>query len=198
MMRYSLVTAPASEPISTDEAANYLKLGTYSSLTSDEQALVSTLIQTARREAEIYTYGGIISQTWDLYLDDWKRYIEILKAPVTAISSIKYQDNNATEQTLSTSDYQARTSNHIGEPGRIYIHENLPTLDQDNILDRVVIRFTCGYASASAVPENLINAMLIRIGSLYEHRQDIFTGTQVNYHPEWYEMLLNGYRYPHI
>lgn len=197
-MRYSLVTAPASEPISTTEACNYLKIGAYASLPTAEQTLINTLIETARREAEIYTWGAIISQVWDLYLDNWKREIDIYKAPVTTISSIKYQDSNATEQTLSASLYQKATSNHLGECGRIYIHGTLPTLDQDNRLDRVVIRFTCGYADADSVPENVIDAMLLRIADLYEHRQTIHTGTQVHHHPEWYDMVLNGYKFPHV
>jgi uncharacterized phiE125 gp8 family phage protein len=194
MTRYRLETAPSVEPITGQEVTNYLHETAYASMTSDQSGLIDIAIESARKDVEKYTWGQVISATYDMYLDDWSRAIKIFKSPVSAISSIKYQDENGAEQTLSSSLYDTVLTSRMGDPGRIYIHGSLPTLDPDNKLERVVIRFVAGYTNAAAVPGDIKISMLKRIGTSWEIRQETHTGTQVNTDIDWFYMMLNDYK----
>ena len=133
----------------------------------------------------------LITQTWDLILDKKdlnESLIQIYKQPITAISSVKYYDVNNTEQTMSASDYQTEVSSN---PAKVQIITFPQIYDR---LGAVTIRFVAGYANAGAVPQDIKQAMYFLIGHLYENRQAVVTGTQVNEMPMSVEYLLEPYR----
>lgn len=83
-MRLNLKTAPTVEPISLDEAKLHLKIDG-----SDDNTLISALIETARKLVESETKRGFITQTWQMYLDSVPAEIRIPKPPLQSIESIK-------------------------------------------------------------------------------------------------------------
>lgn len=83
-MRLKLITTPAAEPITLDEAKNHLKVDS-----ADDNALISTLIKTARQLTERETKRALITQTWKLYLDESPAEIYIPKPPLQSVESIK-------------------------------------------------------------------------------------------------------------
>ena len=186
MAQYKLVTGPASEPITLAEAKLYLRVDD-----STEDALITAIITAARRKFENDTYHYLMPQTWELYLNQNEinaEQISINKSDITAISSVKYYDQSNTQQTLSTSDYQTAIQ---GRPYSI----QLTTVPQVyNRLEAMVIRFTLGYTNAAAVPEDIKTAIKTLIGTLYENRQTIVTGTQVNEVPDTYKFIMENYR----
>ena len=114
--------------------------------------------------------------------------ISLNKSDITAISNVKYYDQSNTQQTLSTNDYQTAIQ---GRPYSI----QLTTVPQVyNRLEAMVIRFTLGYTNAAAVPEDIKTAIKTLIGTLYENRQTIVTGTQVNEVPDTYKFIMENYR----
>ena len=186
MAQYKLVTGPSSEPITLAEAKLYLRVDD-----STEDALITAIITAARRKFENDTYHYLMPQTWELYLNQNEinaEQISINKSDITAISSVKYYDQSNTQQTLSTNDYQTAIQ---GRPYSI----QLTTVPQVyNRLEAMVIRFTLGYANAAAVPEDIKTAIKTLIGTLYENRQTIVTGTQVNEVPDTYKFIMENYR----
>lgn len=186
MAQYKLVTGPSSEPITLAEAKLYLRVDD-----STEDALITAIITAARRKFENDTYHYLMPQTWELYLNQNEinsEQISINKSDITAISSVKYYDQSNTQQTLSTSDYQTAIQ---GRPYSI----QLTTVPQVyNRLEAMVIRFTLGYTNAAAVPEDIKTAIKTLIGTLYENRQTIVTGTQVNEVPDTYKFIMENYR----
>lgn len=152
---------------------------------------LTNLIKGVEYEAESYMGRALITSTWDAYFDNWAMEFQIPKAPVTSITSVKYQDTDNSTQTLSTSNwtYDINSPNHAA---RIKIL-SAPSLYLDGY-GAVVIRFVSGYADASSVPSLIKDAMLARIGTLYRVRQTVFVGTQVNELPLWYEKMLNPYK----
>ncbi len=83
-MQLNLKTAPTVEPISLTEAKLHLKVDG-----SDDNTLISALIETARRLAEAETKRAFITQTWQMYLDSAAAEIRIPKPPLQSIESIK-------------------------------------------------------------------------------------------------------------
>jgi uncharacterized phiE125 gp8 family phage protein len=186
MAQYKLVTGPSSEPITLAEAKLYLRVDD-----STEDALITSIITAARRKFENDTYHYLLPQTWELYLNQNEinaEPISLNKSDITAISNVKYYDQSNTQQTLSTNDYQTAIQ---GRPYSI----QLTTVPQVyNRLEAMVIRFTLGYTNAAAVPEDIKIAIKTLIGTLYENRQTIVTGTQVNEVPDTYKFIMENYR----
>lgn len=152
---------------------------------------LDVLISGVQDEAEKYCRRAFITSTWDVYFDRFQALIQIIKAPTTSITYIQYQDTDDTTQTLDTSNY---TTGFVSEDhaARIKIL-NAPSIFTDGF-EAVNIRFVCGWADANSVPSLLKTAMIVRINDMYKNRQSIYTGTQVNIIPDWYEVMISPYK----
>lgn len=163
---YKLKTSPATEPLSTVEVTQHLRIVSPSTA---ETSLLERLIKSARQHAEKHLNRSLISQTWNLYFDKFPEYIYIFKSPIASIGSIEYYDDDNVLQTLDEDVYDADL---IAEPSRIiealgYYYPS--TYDRSNAVN---IEFVAGYGDAAAVPEEIKIGMLLYITHLYEHRGD--------------------------
>jgi len=185
----TLITAPASEPVSTSEAKSHLRVDI-----SDDDTLIAALIVAAREIVELYTGQSYIQRTYRADLADFSSAIHLPRGPVTAISSVKYYDTSSPE-TLTT----WAASNY-------YLHKDIwrkvegvsfPSVGSR--ADNVQITYTAGWLDessprAASTPTAIKQAMLLLIGDLYENRErqllypgQLLTGSA-------YESLLNPYR----
>lgn len=191
--RFSKVldTAATSEPIALSEAKLFLKVDT-----SDDDALIGTIISSAREYVENFTGYQLLSATYTQYLDKFPNKntaIELLMNPVSAVTHVKYYDSNNTLQTWNTSNYDTDLK---GKPARITLANDatFPTVyDRTNAVE---IKFVAGYASTSATgfPKQLLNAMYLIIGHLYENRQDVIVGSIVTEMRKGADSILRQYR----
>lgn len=191
--RFSKVldTAATSEPIALSEAKLFLKVDT-----SDDDALIGTIISSAREYVENFTGYQLLSATYTQYLDKFPNKntaIELLMNPVSAVTHVKYYDSDNTLQTWNTSNYDTDLK---GKPARITLANNatFPTVyDRTNAVE---IKFVAGYASTSATgfPKQLLNAMYLIIGHLYENRQDVIVGSIVTEMRKGADSILRQYR----
>jgi len=165
-MRLKLTVAPATEPISLDDAKNYLRVDG-----GEDNALISALIVTARQLAEKETHRAFITQTWQMVLDDAPAEIEIPKPPLQATDlSIKVIDADGEETAVDAETYDIDASEN--SPGRIRLKSGYVWPTHRNFAS-FVITFKAGYGVASTdVPEVFIQGMLQLIGHLYENRGD--------------------------
>ena len=186
-----LNTAATSEPIAQSEAKLFLKVDT-----SDDDALIGTIISSAREYVENFTGYQLLSATWIQYLDRFPNNntaIELLMNPVSAITHVKYYDSDNVEQTWASSNYDTDLN---GKPARITLASNVtfPTVyDRTNAIE---IKFVAGYASTSATgfPKQLLNAMYLIIGHLYENRQEVIIGKTAYEIPKGADSILRQYR----
>jgi uncharacterized phiE125 gp8 family phage protein len=187
-MGFVLITAPATEPVTLAEAKLQLKVETAD--TADDN-LITSLITAARMVAEEYTWRPLITQTWELRLDQFDEAEYKLKTPAISITSVKYIDTNGVEQTLSSGTYQLLTGS---EPHRVALNygECWPVVRGD--YDGCKIRFSCGYGAAAAVPASIKQAILMMIGHWYENRQDVIAGRTATEIPMNSKYLLDPYR----
>lgn len=183
-MNYTQVTAPASEPITLNEAKLYLRVDN-----NVEDTFITALIKAARSKVENDTWRKMITQTLLLSMDknEVKRFVGITGSPIQSISHIKYFDINVVQQILSTGSYQ---SNLLNEPAIIEITDMPEMPDRMNALQ---IQFVCGYGVVASVPEDLKLAMLLLIGHYYEHREAVTVGNMKDL-PMAYDALIAPYR----
>lgn len=179
MARLKLITPPAVEPISLAEARMHLKLtATGSPETHPEDALVRSLITAVRLhlDGQAGRLGRcLVPQTWEYQLDTFPRNeIRLPLPPLIGVLSIKYDDPDAVEQTISASDYTVDGDDAMGPAWIIPLASvGWPTTLVS--VNTVRIRFTAGYPGGSpedgsGVPEPIRQAMLLMLGHLYEHR----------------------------
>lgn len=189
-MGLSLVTAPASEPVTLTEA----KLHVRQDGTADDTPITS-LITAAREHCENETRRAFITQTWKLTLDGFpdSGVIRIPRPNLLTVTGITYVDDDGVTQTLAANQYTVITDTLPGE-----IHEaydvDWPTTRA--VPNAVAVTFTCGYgATAASVPGPIKSAMLLAIGHWYTNRESVVTGTIATELPMAVDSLLGPYRY---
>lgn len=184
-MALILSTAVATEPITLTDAKIHLRVdGT------DEDTYITRLLSVVRDHAETVSLHALAPQTWKLYLDAWPGddFIEIPKPPLTSITSITYKDEDGDTNTLSTDVYFADTNRTPGrvvlKPDQVWPDENLyPS-------GAICITFVCGFAAAANVPPSAIQAMYVRLADMFENRESVVVGQQVNAMPDWFVHAL--------
>jgi uncharacterized phiE125 gp8 family phage protein len=139
--------------------------------THAEDSLVAARLQAARLDCELFQRRAYITQTWDLYLDEFPNqdYIEVPLPPLQTVSWVKYKSTAGTLLTFDPAYYIVDT---FKEPGRIALAygQSWPTTYGE--IQDVQIRFICGSGLAADVPQNVKSAILLKLGGLYEHRGD--------------------------
>jgi len=182
-----LKTGPATTAISLAEAKAFLRVD---SDYDDDDAYITSLIGVATNVVEQFTRRRLITQTYNIYYDEFPPFMDLQVGNVASVTHVKYYDTDNTLQTLDTSEYDVDIR---VKPGRIYQAEdgNFPnTYERANSVE---VEFIVGSA-ASDVEDAIKQAMYIVIGRYYENRQDVVMGTQVNELPLMVEHLLTPYR----
>lgn len=143
-----LITAPATEPVSLEEAKARLKL-TVAAEDTDLEALIAE----ARALVEAETGRALLTQTWSLYLDRfpaWTHEIRLPKPPLQSVAWVMYYDLSGALVTLDPARYWVATG---AAPGRVRpVWNTVWPFTQYGRPEAVEVRFTCGYGTAAAVP----------------------------------------------
>ena len=146
----TIKTQPATEPVTKTEAKLALRIdASYDT----EDNLLDSFITTARQTLEKWTNRTFVDTTYIYYLDYNPsnlrgRVIELPRAPLSSVTSVKYLDSNGDEQTVAETVYQADTAS---EPGRIYLKYNQSWPTSRDIQKQYYIEYVGGYGNAAAV-----------------------------------------------
>lgn len=150
-MTIKSIQGPATEPVTVAECKLNARIDADD---TSLDALLSTLIKSARETAEQMLNRSLIQQTWELVLDAFPDgEIELGWPPVTGIVSVSYIDANGATQTLNPSSYALDSETM---PGWL-----LPAAGTDwpttyDTVNAVRVRFTAGYGeNRDAVPESI-------------------------------------------
>src|SRR5688572_21072846 len=88
-MNTQLITAPAEEPITINEASDNMRV-----TATAEDSIILRLIQVARRRAESITGRCFVTQTRELSLDEFPcDVLEMPDAPLQSVVSVKYVES---------------------------------------------------------------------------------------------------------
>jgi uncharacterized phiE125 gp8 family phage protein len=182
-----LLSGPAIEPLSLQEAKSWLRLDS-----TMEDDLVSALITAARLVVEAATRCLLISQSWRLVLDRWPYGGVLLLplAPLQSITTIRVYDSNDAAQTLAASGFRVDASpNHA----RLDFIDMPPSPGRE--LAGIEIDLEVGYgAQAAEVPEPLRQAMRLLVTRWFENRGDVESDSRGNALPNAVAALLAPYR----
>lgn len=170
-----LLTGPAEEPATVAEAKAHLRVDT-----AEDDTLIGYLITAAREHVESHCRRALVTQTWDLFLDDYPAGDEIaLPWPrLRSVESIQYHKEDGTSATFSSSNYAVDTAS---EPGRVALASGAswPTAELRPV-NGFQVRFQAGYGAAGTVPRAIKQAILLIVGALYENREQIVVAQGVN------------------
>jgi uncharacterized phiE125 gp8 family phage protein len=180
-MGLTLLSAPATEPLTTTEAKLHLREDG-----AGQDDLVAALIKAARERAEMETERAFITQSWRLTLDAFPLcgFIRIPKPPLISVESVKYIDSNGMLTTMSTSDYVVDTSGPFGKISLAYgVSWPIPRYEPN----AVRLEFTCGYAHTESAWAALhVYALAAQILDSNSHIQEVTTpGTSGATQPTW-------------
>lgn len=177
----TLVTGPTKEPLSLDEVKEHLRIES-----NDYDSELDALIQEARRYVERHTGKALITQTWNLVLDDFRIKLDIPYPPLQSIESVTYNDLDNTSQILNSAYYTVDTDSEPGRMNEAYGY-SYPGVYPD--LNSVTIQFKAGYGDdPEDVPETYKRAMKLYIQWMYDGEKlaknaldSIITESKVNW-----------------
>jgi uncharacterized phiE125 gp8 family phage protein len=205
-MPSALVTAPNAEPVSLAEAKLHLRVE--NSVTEDD-TLIAALIVAARQRAEVITRRAFVTQTWKTVIDqfpapginvgsanwygpqwgnspgplttlraDGKTGFELYldHCPVASVDIITYTDIDGITQTLLAGAYK---TDFVNEPSRIVPAYGTTWPGTRNEINAVTVQYTCGYGTPDKVPEPIKSWIKLRVGAMYENREEVTTGRSI-------------------
>ena len=186
-MALKLLTAPTLACLTLAEAKLHLRVDV-----SDDDTLITALIDAATQDAEHLMQRAIMPQQWVLTLDAFEDVIQLQRPIVTALVSVKYiAAATGVQTTLAGSEYQLDLGNDL--VGRL-----VPTYGKTwpatrAQLSAVEVVFACGWANAAAVPSVIKAWILLRIGALYANRE-AWTLHRAIERNEFVDLMLDRYR----
>ena len=195
--RLRLVTDASSEPLTLADAKLFCRVDT-----TDDDALITGLISSARRRVETETGLALMTQTWAAVFDRWPDQaanglsgpwwdgvrqgpismltgtgvIEIPKRPFQGVTQIQLRDAYGALTTVDPTIYFYEVSDMRGR-----VIKKLGQIWPIVILapsSAIEITFTAGFDAApySGVPDDLLTALKILVKFWYDRRDPIACG----------------------
>lgn len=167
-----------TEPVTLDEAKAFARV-----TASDENALLTSLIKTARQECEKYSGRAFITQTWRAsfkWLEDDR---VLLPYPtLISISNIQYKNDSGLLVTVDSSDYEADTDSD--RPAVRFL--TIPPFSL-KYLNPIRVTYTSGFGPTAAdVPDDIQTAIKATVTAWFYSRE----ATQI---PQGAKNILNHY-----
>lgn len=170
-MAIRLVTPPASEPVTVEDAHAHLQIP---DADTQHDAWLEARIPGIRIQAEAATRRGFIEQGWRKTLDSFPRgAIELLPCRVSAVTAVEYTDGAGdTVALVEDTDYQVDLES---EPARVLpVTGGSWPIAGNGYANAVVVDFTVGYGDAAAdVPEGIKTWILERLATLFAFREQV-------------------------
>jgi uncharacterized phiE125 gp8 family phage protein len=197
-MTTRIITQPSVEPVSLQQAKQWCRIDDD---ITDQDAVITMLVQAMREYAEDLTGRAFVQRTMELTLPCFPSggVIEIPSPPLISVTHVKYYDLAGALQTVDPSVYEVDTNREPGLVRPAYLESWEPTR---NVFNAVRVRYEAGYAPVGSptdyremVPARLKVWMQARLSTLFEHREQLVTGTIVAPLPrDFADGLLDGLR----
>lgn len=160
-----LLSGPAIEPVSLQEAKNWLWVEG-----DGEDMLIQALITSARLIVEARTAEMLITQSWRCILDAWpiSAFVDFPLKPVQSIDEIRTRAQNGGVLVVSSDTY-------FLEPGtrQSRLHFRQPPPSPGQAISGIEIDLTVGFGNTDvSVPAPIRQAILLLVARWYENRGD--------------------------
>lgn len=193
IQRVTLVTEPASAPITLARAKEHLRVDH-----DDEDTIIQAYIEAATNLAENYIGRSLVDTSFDLHQDSFgvlaTSPIEIPRSPLLSVDAIFYRQGDDAEIEVSDADYYVDPS---GARGRVFPLSSWPTITPQP--GAVRIRFRSGYIDngfsppIGSIPRAIESAILLTLGSFYANRENEVVGASPAQMPFGTERLLRHF-----
>ncbi len=163
-----LLTAPAVEPVSLDEAKAFLRIEN-----NDEDDLITALVAGSRIHVETQTRRALITQTWRISLDIWPLdgRLPVRPAPLQTLDAARVYDIDGIARMIDTSVFVL----DLAASALVFAPWTLPL--PGRLAAGIEVDVTVGYGgAASDVPEPLRRAILMLTAHWYENRGLVASG----------------------
>lgn len=180
-----LVAPPSEPPITLQMAKRHLRVSD-----GDDDSIIAAYIDAAVAHAESFMGRSLVDQTWDYTIDVFPRcpYIELPRPPILEVIEFDSGESPAFD------GYEVDLAG-----GRIYLSSggSWPSTSANANVAR--IRYRAGYVDKSGSPEgdvpaDIVSAVLLIVGTLYEHRETVVIGGAPAQMPWSAEQLLRRHR----
>ncbi len=171
----SLVTAPTSEPVTLSEVKKWLRVDH-----DEEDDLLALIIAESRNRVERHTLRHLITQTWNLFLDEWPcgDRIAFPRAPLQSVTSVTYTDSDGAPTVWASTNYVV---DPYSEPGYLIRKDGVswPTVTLADV-NAIRIQHVTGYGAVLGHGrEHFRSALRLACATLYDHREEIIAGAGV-------------------
>lgn len=197
-MKVSLQTAPTIKLLSLNELKMHLRIDTDEIEDYSEDDLLSDIIAAATGHVEDITSRQLLTATWDYYLDEFPSgdFFKLPFGRLQTVTHIKYTNSAGTITTMTAgTDYIVETNGDAC--GRIVLPygETWPSF-AEYTSNPIVVRFTCGWTTAAAVPASIRVAAKLIAADMYSNRESqVFTASGFEYREnKTVQRLLASYR----
>lgn len=165
-MAIALTSLPTDEPVTLAEVKAHLRID---ATDTTEDAAITGFITAAREYCETYQGRQYLSATRVHQIDRFpSAIIRLPYPPLISITSVVYVDSSGVTQTLASGDYLVDA---VSQPGRIAPAYGCSWPSTREQLAAVTITCLCGYGTAADVPRRVKQAILLGVGSMWEHRE---------------------------
>lgn len=197
-MALRLIAAPSVQPLTLSEVKEHCRVNH-----SYDDAILQLYLEAATAYAdgpEGFLGRALVTQTWELVIDEFpENEIKIPLPPLQSVTSVTYDDAGGVEQVLATDQY---TVDSASEPGWIVPVSPGSWPGTFEGINAVRIEFVAGYPPTSDsppdlrgnIPDSIKAAILLSVGSFYEHRETVVVGQAATHLPWGAEQLLRRHR----
>jgi uncharacterized phiE125 gp8 family phage protein len=181
-----LLSAPAVEPVTLDEARAFLRVEH-----NDDDEVIAALVAGSRIHVEAQTRRALITQSWRITADAWPQdgRLTVLPAPLQALTVARVYDLDGNAQVL---DLQAFVPD-LGASTLVFAPWALPA--PGRIAAGIELDITVGYGDAAIdVPEPLRQAIRLLTAHWYDNRGLVASGASGALLPLSVAALMAPYR----
>ncbi|MCX8998465.1 phage head-tail connector protein [Rhizobiaceae bacterium BDR2-2] len=185
-MTYATIAPPAVEPLTLAGAKAHLRLDG-----AEEDALILSLIATARDHLERETGLCLIGRTMRLYRDRWPPdgVLDLDHGPVTAVSAVTVYDDAGDASAVSLEGHRL---DGTARPARLWLKDRPAP---GAALNGIEVDFVAGFGETGAdVPDALKRAMLEHVALMFTFRGAVAAENQPAAVPEGYDRLVAPWR----
>jgi uncharacterized phiE125 gp8 family phage protein len=160
-------SGPAAEPVSSTECKTQARIDS-----STYDTLIGTLITAARQTVEKHIRRTCINTTYALYFDafpdDDTEPLELIYAPVSSITSVKYYNTSNTQTTWSATEYLSDLVSVAPRITPAYGYSWPSTIERTNAVEVI---YVAGYGASGSgyVPEPIRQAIIMLVCDMFEH-----------------------------
>lgn len=183
----SVKTPPANKPILLADALAHLRIEG-----DEENRYVAGLIDAATAWVENHLERALITRTYEFSLSAFPACIALPMPPLQSVVGITYTDTSGDAQTLAADQYQLKTDQ---APAFVVPAYGVTWPTARDEVGSVVVEYTAGYGDTAAdIPGDIVAALKLVIGQLYEHREQNVIGSIVADIKFGIDALLQPYR----